>query len=744
MAKRKPTMPFERSFTDPSRECPIWAGPARLSGNRLTVQLPQGDAHIEAPKSLLARIFDACDGSRSTAQILALHETALRPKIGAFLSELRSAGVLIDASLYTAAAQRFAWVPSPFGNAAERDLWKQVPVRFALLDEATAEDAGPAVITPLDAFVDRRSSVRTYGEGLLTEPALRSFLWLLSGVVSGGRDPKKASFPRRTIPSGGAVHSLRPILVLRKSVGKWAPGVYAVEYPAVRRVKLTRRRDEITWLPRAVSHPWYLTFATGMVFLVADHRLGAIKYRARAFQYLFIEAGAALQNAALAAPDLGLAMTVYGGYVDRFAAKQLELSAHDTIIASAIVGSAPTSVQLEQERGTPTAEFEWADAESNRYRMPFHLGRCSVEAHGEMLPPSWGRSADPWLAYVKAAVESLERLGFRSPRAIEQGRLRDWEHALDPRVLIRYSEAQYRDESFALRPFRADRVCGWVRGRSLANGAVTMVSAEQVYASNALRDLFPRSLAGFTEANSSGCAAHTDAEQALTFAVLELIERDAFMRSWLTQRAGTEIRRRSVPAELGRRIASLERLGCRVSAQALPSAWAPVTVVYAQHEGLHFTVVGAAARLTLHQALEAALDELETLAYVRLHDQDVAPLTPTDVTTPADHTSLYALRKYFRRADAVMAAPQSESFSTLSKISDGDRPVVQRFLESGHDVVTVDIAAPNSAVDQGRTPLFVVRAFIPGLVPISFGHNREPLGMVEKFDRRGRFPHPFP
>ena len=63
-------MRLEPSFNDPDRLCPMPAGPALLDGTRWTVRMAQGDASIEAPRSLLDRVASACDGTRSLTQIV--------------------------------------------------------------------------------------------------------------------------------------------------------------------------------------------------------------------------------------------------------------------------------------------------------------------------------------------------------------------------------------------------------------------------------------------------------------------------------------------------------------------------------------------------------------------------------------------------------------------------------------------------------------------------------------------------
>lgn len=739
-------MQIERIFRDPMRLCPMPAGPALLDGERWTVRLAHGDASIAAPRALLQRVASACDGSRSLAQIVdETRPAALRARVGGFIDDLLDSGVLVDASLFTVAAQRFAWIPSPFGNAVEKAVWRQVPLRFELAAPAALPAEGRVDATPLDALLAQRRSLRTFDDaGALDEAALRRYLWLLAGIVQAPDEQRASSGPRRTIPSGGAVHALRPMLVLRRAVGPWQPGVYAVRYPAARHVELEPVHGDAGWLPRAVSHPWYLSHAAGMVFLVADPRLGAIKYRGRALQYLFIEAGAALQNAALAAPSLGIAMSAYGGYLEAAASQGLRLPAHDIVIASALFGRMPTPAQEQLAARSPHIEFAWVDAPSATYTPGNHIARCRVGVDGAAPNDSWGRDRDPWLALVKATVESIERTGFRTPQRVTIARMTDLPDALDPRTVIRHSAAQYRRAGFPLKPFDERAWAGWVPGRSLGDGAGVSVLAELVYSAKALREQVPGAWAGYCEANSSGCGAHVDRPRAIEAGLFELVERDAYMRSWFTQQPGVGIGTRSLPAALRRRIEALEAHGCTVSLQSLPSPWAPVCVVYAQHEARHFTVVGAGARHTLADAADAALDEMETLAYVNFNEPDKPLPRPREVKLPMDHTLLYASARHFRRADALL---QPAGMSTLARLARGrefDGPLAQRLLDAGRQVVVVDITAPDSAIDQGRTPIHVVRTFVPGLLPMTFGHGREPLGMMDKIDPRGLFPHPFP
>jgi ribosomal protein S12 methylthiotransferase accessory factor len=741
-------MSFESSYTDPARLCPIPAGPALLDGTCWTVQLPQSDARIEAPAALLRRVATACDGTRSVLDIVAATRPApMRAKVQALLHDLLGAGVLVDAALYTVAAQRFAWTPPTIGLRAEKAVWQQVRHRFGLAIHDTTT-LGPAVATPLDALLDQRCSVRTFNDRAVEETSLRSYLWLLGGITAVVPAGTQASLPaRRTVPSAGATHAIRPYVVLQRPVGPWAAGAYEVQYPAARRLRLRpvdAAQPGPAWLPRAVLHPGMLRFAAGMVFLVADPRLAAIKYLGRGLQFLFIEAGAALQNAALAAPALGLAMSAYGGYVEPVAAEGLRLGPDDTVLASAIFGPPPTDEQTRLAAEATPVEFEWRPSSAPHYTLPFHHGRVRSWPLPATGPDGWGRSADPWLAYLKATVEACERRAMGTPRAVQLARRVDWEAALDPRSVIRYRPEQFQQRGADLRPFDDHLLCGWVTGQQLNIGRPVQVLAEQVYLPTALDETFPGSLAGYVRTSSSGCAGHTAPAPAREAAILELVERDAFMRAWLTQQPGTGISLRGLPGDLARRAQALQQAGCTLALQVLASPWATVALACAQHHGRHFTAVSAAARMTLHEALGSAMEEMEAIVFARLHEPEAARIMPRDVRSPRDHGALYGTARHYRRADALLHAPSTRTFATLAKAdAQPSDTALQRLLDAGRDVVMVDISAPHSTIDDGRTAVTVVRALVPGLVPISFGYGREPLGCLDRVDRRGRFPHPF-
>jgi ribosomal protein S12 methylthiotransferase accessory factor len=460
-----------------------------------------------------------------------------------------------------------------------------------------------------------------------------------------------------------------------------------------------------------------------------------------------MEAGAILHNGGLSAAPLGLGYATIGGYYENVVAGLCGLAERELVLGSAIFGPRPTPAQLRMVDDTPEIDFAWVDGASARFAMPFHLARARVRTAEEDRPYTWGRDTDARLACLKAVAEAIEREGFREPRAIVDAPLAELPTALDPREFVRYDDAQYAGSRFPYKRFEAGHRHAWATGIDLRDGAPVHVLAELVFARAGLAAAGHATDRPYTQVTSSGCAAGTDADDATRRALLEVIERDAFMRHWLAQRPGQSVARARIPKPVSERLAAIEAAGCRVAVQRLESPWAHVCLVAAQHEGLHFTTMGTAAAGDFAAALAGALDELEARVYAWLHGHASAVVRPQDVATTEHHFELYGLTRHFRRADRVLfpaaGAPPLGRLPARLRI-DGAGELVARLAARGLRPIAVDITPARNGVDQGRRRLAVVKALVPGLLPMSFGHGREPRGMLEHVHPASTFPHPFP
>lgn len=735
------------SMRDPQRLCPAIAGAALIQGDRLSVRTASQDVEVQAPRSLLAQVYALCDGTRTVNEVVAQTPAPHAQEMAEFIGFLLDQGALVDANLLTLQAVRHAFQGSPSGLVApsrvsnqlcRRFLWNRVGASKGLPKGARRV---PAV--PMSRLFEARVSTYTFNDGPVAPDVLAQLAWSIAGVVRTRHERVGFVTPKRTIASAGGMHLLHVFVVLQRPVGTTIPGVYRVVYPAEKSVALQWVGPHEDLLPRAFTKPWELGAATGAFFVVGDAQAAAMRYRNRALQYLFMETGAALHNACLTAPQLGLGFSVIGGYYENIVA-HLCRTGEDIVLGSGIFGPRPTVRQVETSNKALDLEFTWVNGNSDRYSMPFHLASARVRTPQDDRPHTWGRDADPRRAYIKAAAEAVEREGYREPRGIRVARFDELDGAVDPATIVRYSEAQYSQADFPFSRFDPKRRSHWAQATDLHTGRKAHVLAEFVFSRSSLAAQGHAIERAFTQVTSSGCAAGLSLDDAALRAMLEVVERDAFMRHWLAQRPGEAIAPAALPAGILRRLDALAQAGCRVCIQRLESPWAHVCLVAAQSETQHFTTMGTAAGPDFLRALVSALEETEARVYAWIHGHAPAVQRPEDVATPEHHFELYSLKKYFRRADRVLFAPPALSKLPPPRRAKDAAALTASFAKAGLRPLVVDITPPNSLIDQGRTSLTAVKAIVPGLVPVSFGYGKEPLGMVSRAHRLAQFPHPFP
>jgi ribosomal protein S12 methylthiotransferase accessory factor len=336
----------QATLHDGERVCPVFAGPALLREGRLRLRAPSCELVVTAPEALVTCAFDLCDGARTLQQVVDEAPDELRSQLHDFLRDLLAHGVMVDASLLTLHSSAYAHQGSPYGVPASRKCTMGIGRRFGATTDATvrASEASTRAVgpVPLSTFFAQRVSASEFGGPPVTEEALLQFLWSIAGVVSSTHERLGNAIPRRTIASAGAMHLLQVVVVLLQPVGGYTPGAYRVVYPAAAAVALRWIAPEHGRLPGAFVDPSPLAGATGAVFVSADVKVAAMRYRNRAVQYLFMEAGAALQNAGLTAPQLGMGFLTVGGYRED-AVERLCECAGNTVLGSGIFGAATTA-----------------------------------------------------------------------------------------------------------------------------------------------------------------------------------------------------------------------------------------------------------------------------------------------------------------------------------------------------------------------------------------------------------------
>jgi ribosomal protein S12 methylthiotransferase accessory factor len=335
------------------------------------------------------------------------------------------------------------------------------------------------------------------------------------------------------------------------------------------------------------------------------------------------------------------------------------------------------------------------------------------------------------------------------------------DEAVPPERFALFHPHQYADRGFPFTPFASDTVVRWTRGRRLRDGAPCWLPAQLVYlgwragARNEARVAF---------STSNGLACGVTEDEATVAALLEALERDAFMIAWYA--------RLSLPLLDWRGDGALERharrhfdpTGLRYSAVDLSPFWNVPTVVGVVHgRDAGALGVGAASATTVQEAWRKGFAEafaVRTWGRVRALDGDGPPAGHAHVRTFADHVELYAHHAYAGRAAFLDASTARRHTSQVAPLPH-DTPaatlaaLVARVHDAGYEAYAADVTSP----DVREAGLSVVKVLVPELCQLDVDYRARFLGSTRLYEvpaalglRPGTLgyddlnpdPHPFP
>lgn len=393
-----------------------------------------------------------------------------------------------------------------------------------------------------------------------------------------------------------------------------------------------------------------------------------------------------------------------------------------------------------------------------------HTMWCET-AHSPVAHGGGGSGASISAARSAAIGEAVERYSasFADPDALVPATARELgERAVDPARFALYSDRQYRAPGFPYVPFDRDTRLAWIEGVALPGGEPAWLPAQLVHLVTARDE--PR----ICRATSSGLACHATAAEATLSALLELLERDAFMLTWkarltwpLLDWSGND------------RLADWERrflrpTGLRASAIDLSRVWdvpCCAAVVRSAVPGSAPIGVGAAAGVTVERAMTKALDEA---ARVRTWAQALRGFDPDGQSTPPpgeirdfdDHIRFYADPRNAHRAAFLDASAARRDVDRIRPLrahtaEDWIEEICARLARRSASAYAVDVTSPDVR-DAGLT---VIRVVVPELCALDVEHAEQLLGGRRLYEEPARLgfhsrqltelelnpdPHPFP
>lgn len=705
-------------------------------GGGMLCRLPLKRLRVSAPSDFLRAVESSCDGQASWEEVrqkLISRWTA--GDVDACLSTLLDQGVLVDAADVLALQAQIGWTPQSLAPSLQ-DSHALHALRRCAEQQLTAPRTGARMLSPsTTTFVEsllRRSSARTFDDRDLSLQSMVNILWSMYGVLREGDERI-----HRTVPSGGALYGLRWFMALLRPMDGYPRGLYAINYHVTDReggaLSLTGCAGDADGAWSTLLTPSILSFAHAVIYPIADLRYIGKKYGNRSLTLAMLEAGHALQNGALAAQCEAATTIVRGDAVEVEILSLFGLEETLYPLPAMVLGaqSLPGQDAL-ATAAQSTALVRTVPIHSQRLRLSTRAVVAGpIQIAGRMPePPIWatGRSTDPRTAAIKAEAEAWERIGWLMPTLdLQRARMGELPNPLDPRLLVEYGQAQYQENSFPFSPFSPRRRYPWVPGVRVSDGAEVQVMAQCVYALSSL-DASDR-VRPFTNASTSGVAAFTDLATARARALVELIERDAFARTWLRRAPPPLIEETQLSHDARVGLRRLRDAGHAVSVHALPSRHLPVVAIFAQHEANGFTSITTAAGMHWEEAIVSALSETESRVQQRYGKTPKVAMPIEKVVLASDHGEFFASRANFRSANWFASSTIQFSSMDGGTFPSDMSSLLSHFMDAGLDVHFCNLTPSSAALNQGRTKLHVVRAFVPGLIPIWFGYGLAPMGL---------------
>ena len=337
-----------------------------------------------------------------------------------------------------------------------------------------------------------------------------------------------------------------------------------------------------------------------------------------------------------------------------------------------------------------------------------------------------GISTNVLEAKVKALGETIERYCM-SIHAKEQFVLATanelGDQAIDLDQIARCHPDEPGIRSGVLSLPRKDVPMNWVKGMSLLDGSpryVPAIMAYLYYQAESREEMIWHPI-------STGCASHTDLKQAIFSGMMESLERDALMITWLHQLPLPHLDLGDPsewPERLRRNMAAVEESHLRyeffdaTNDLGIPTVYA---LQMSDYSSVANTVICCPA-LDPYDAVARIIEEACTLRLAITSYQGVHPVDrsrPEEIVKLEDCALFYAPIEARQDFDFLLNSPRRRHIRELPNLDSGNideniQLLLKRFQTHGMDVVAVDLTTP----EVREAGFWVTRVVIPQLVPM--------------------------
>lgn len=378
----------------------------------------------------------------------------------------------------------------------------------------------------------------------------------------------------------------------------------------------------------------------------------------------------------------------------------------------------------------PKETFELKDSGLSIY----HTG---LDSTNPMLDPCMGIDVDPLRAELKAGMETLERFFLRKILIAPELYFYSKSQELVQPLVVPCPYSDFQRENFPeiQKALLTDDKTG-IEAFDLLSERRQSVIPFNILAS--------KTGPTFYEASSNGWAIGDD-KTLEERAILEAIERDAFLTSWWTRTPPVRVK---APEELG--LYQSLSSWCAVRGGSLDlmmfpsdsSAYVFGAALKSKGYPLPFFMIGLGADLDATQAANKALRELAGLLSVPLAPKLTAKYYLPDsfdrnVFTLAHHLMFYALWPQVAAYGFLYESVKEVFIGDLKAKNLGE--IFSSLKEMGHELYLLE---PRNAL-LNTDGLRLTKAFSSTLIPLDIHHRRRALGHPRLKDNfKNIYPHP--
>ncbi|MBF1404515.1 YcaO-like family protein [Prevotella histicola] len=327
--------------------------------------------------------------------------------------------------------------------------------------------------------------------------------------------------------------------------------------------------------------------------------------------------------------------------------------------------------------------------------------------------------------------------------------------AIKPSAFSLFHESQYQRDTFPFKRFTNDTILYWDSVYDVFGQKTVLCPSTFIYMP------FSKGKVRISEQISTGFAAHTNYYDAFLNGIYEVIERDAFMISWMGQLGIPKIK---IEGKLKEFVESIVPSHMNVHLFDMTTD-IKVPSVVGILEGVHdygqFVAFSAATRMTYTAAINKTVLELcQSIPYYRylLEDNKKKMDNLSELKSFEDHSIYYTrypekqgiFKKWLERPQTKdIAYDEEPELDAKSKI----KAILRIFRKNNIDVYCKDITTEDVAEENFK----VVRVICPQLIPLNgayggyyLGGKRlyevpEKMGFKKlKFEDLTTMPHPFP